>query len=96
MLVESLVERALTGLLGEQFSERGSLFFEALASSGMLPPEEVEELEREWRELVRRRVEESGEAQQALAEFALKLRAAVGAAAAQPTAPTGDQGPKGA
>ena len=95
MLVETLVERALTGLLGEQLDGHGSLFFAALESSKMLPPEEVKDLEKEWRELVRRRVEESGEAQHALAEFVGRLRAAVGAAAAEPTAPTGDSPPKG-
>ncbi len=88
MLVETLVERALTGLLGEQLDAHGSLFFSALKTAEMLPAEEVEALEEEWRELVRQRVSESGEAQQALAEFAMRLRAAVGAAAAHPTAPT--------
>ncbi len=77
MMLEALLQRGMTALLSEEMEAHGDVFFKALAEAELLPPDEIVELEAQWRRLIKRRREESGEAGEALVALVAHLRAKI-------------------
>lgn len=80
MMIEHLLEQALTGLIGERMLAHGDVFFEALRRGELMPPDEIEALEAEWREGVRARREGAEGAERALRDVIQRVRAEIGRA----------------
>ena len=73
MLIQGMLQQALTDLFSRNMLNHGALFFERLRRLKICPPEEIDDLEAHWLELVRTRQDESQGSSQALKEFSATL-----------------------
>jgi len=77
MLVQVMLERALTSLLADNMKNQGAAFFEALEKSGQLDAAQIQEIRTEWEELIEKRARESAGSSEALQGFVEELRSTI-------------------
>ena len=75
MLIQGMLQQALTDLFSRNMLNHGALFFERLRRLKICPPEEVDDLEAHSLELVRQRQDETQGSSEALKEFSATLAA---------------------
>jgi hypothetical protein len=73
MLIQGMLQQALTDLFSRNMLNHGPLFFDRLRRLEICPPEEVDQLEATWLELVKERQKESAGSTQALKDFSSTL-----------------------
>ncbi len=78
MLVQVMLERALTSMLADNMKNQGAAFFESLEKSGKLDSEQIAEIRAEWEALVEKRTQESAGSSDALKSFVEDLRTTFG------------------
>ena len=79
MLVQVMLERALTSMLADNMKTQGTMFFEALEQSGQLNAEQIQAIRTEWETLIEKRAQESAGSSEALHSLLDDLRQTLGA-----------------
>jgi hypothetical protein len=74
MLVQSMLERALTAMLTENMRSRGDVLFEALGASGQIDEGHLQQIRSDWEALLEQRARESAGGKEALQAFVEELR----------------------
>jgi len=77
MLVQVMLERALTSMLADNMKNQGDSFFDALEKSGQLDSEQIQEIRNEWEALIQKRSQESAGSSEALKSFVEELRTTI-------------------
>ena len=78
MLVQVMLERALTSMLADNMKTQGTMFFEALEQSGQLNAEQIQAIRTEWEALIEKRAKESAGSSEALHSLLDDLRQTLG------------------
>ena len=78
MLVQVMLERALTSMLADNMKTQGTMFFEALEQSGQLNAEQIQAIRTEWETLIEKRAQESAGSSEALHSLLDDLRQTLG------------------
>ncbi len=75
MLIQTMLEDALTGMLSEKMLDHGTRVLDKIRAMEIVSESELKELEESWRAMLEKRKQETASAEQELRTFLADLRA---------------------